>query len=46
MSEKAQNFKIVVAPNGPYLVHGNRAIVRKTQITSEHGECQQRMIKS
>ena len=38
MSEQKQNPKIVVTPNGPYLVHGNTAIVRKTQITSEHGE--------
>ena len=38
MSETKQNLKIVVAQNGPYLVHGDTAIVRKTQITSEHGE--------
>ena len=38
MSEQKQNPKIIVTPNGPYLVHGNPAIVRKTQITSEHGE--------
>lgn len=38
MSEKKQNPKIIVTPNGPYLVHGDPAIVRKTQITSEHGE--------
>ena len=38
MSEKKQGSKIIVAQNGPYLVYGNPAIVRKTQITSEHGE--------
>ncbi len=38
MSEQKQSPKIVVAKNGPYLVHGNPAVVRKKQITSEHGE--------
>ena len=38
MSEKKQSPKIIVAQNGPYLVYGDPAIVRKMQITSEHGE--------
>ena len=38
MSEKKQSPKIIVAQNGPYLVYGDPAIVRKLQITSEHGE--------
>ncbi len=38
MSEKKQSPKIIVVQNGPYLVYGDLAIVRKMQITSEHGE--------
>ena len=38
MSEQTNAPKIVVAPNGPYLVYGNPAIVHKKQISSEHGE--------
>jgi len=30
--------KIVVKPDGPYVVHGNVPLVRKTQIVSEYGE--------
>jgi len=30
--------KIVVQPNGPYLVHGDVPLVRKSQVVSEHGE--------
>ena len=30
--------KIVVMPNGPYLVQGNVPLVRKTQVVSEFGE--------
>lgn len=38
MNEETQTPKIVIAPNGPYLVYGDLTIVRKKQITSEHGE--------
>ncbi len=37
MSEK-QDLKVVIAENGPYRVHGKPVIVRKKQISSEHGE--------
>ena len=30
--------KIQIQPNGPYLVHGDTPLVRKRQVTSEHGE--------
>ena len=30
--------KIQIQPNGPYLVHGDTPLVRKQQVTSEHGE--------
>jgi CDGSH-type Zn-finger protein len=30
--------KIVVKPNGPYIVYGHVPLVRKTQVVSEHGE--------
>lgn len=30
--------KIVVSPNGPYAVHGDIPLVRKSQVISEHGE--------
>ena len=30
--------KIVVQPNGPYRVHGNIPLVRKTQVVSDQGE--------
>lgn len=30
--------KIVVTPDGPYVVHGHVPLVHKTQIVSEHGE--------
>jgi len=30
--------KIIVQPNGPYLVQGGIPLVRKTQVMSEHGE--------
>jgi CDGSH-type Zn-finger protein len=30
--------KIVVQKNGPYVVHGNVPLVRKTQVVSEYGE--------
>jgi len=30
--------KIVVEKNGPYIVHGNVPLVRKTQVVSEYGE--------
>ena len=38
MSEKDQDLKIVIGENGPYRVHGKPVIVRKKQISSEHGE--------
>lgn len=38
MSEQTNAPKIVVAPNGPYLVYGTPPIVHKNQISSEHGE--------
>lgn len=38
MSEQTNIPKIVIAPNGPYLVYGNPNIVHKKQISSEHGE--------
>jgi CDGSH-type Zn-finger protein len=38
MSEPQQPLKIKVTKNGPYLVSGNPAVVRKKQLTSEHGE--------
>lgn len=39
MSEQVdQTVKISVAPDGPYIVSGDVAVVRKTQISSEHGE--------
>lgn len=38
MSEQTNTPKIVIAPNGPYLVYGNPNIVHKKQISSEHGE--------
>jgi CDGSH-type Zn-finger protein len=38
-SNPEQNVKkIVIRPNGPYLVQGEVPLVRKTQIVSEHGE--------
>jgi CDGSH-type Zn-finger protein len=30
--------KIVIQPNGPYRVHGNIPLVRKTQVVTGHGE--------
>ena len=33
-----QGKKIVVEKNGPYVVHGDVALVRKTQVVSEYGE--------
>ena len=30
--------KIVVTPDGPYIVHGHIPLVHKTQVVSEHGE--------
>lgn len=38
MNEETTTPKIVIAPNGPYLVYGNPNIVHKKQISSEHGE--------
>jgi CDGSH-type Zn-finger protein len=36
---KHRNAKrIVVSPDGPYVVHGGTPLVHKTQIVSEHGE--------
>lgn len=31
-------MRIVVEPDGPYVVHGDVPLVRKTQVVSEHGE--------
>ncbi len=33
-----QDKKIVVQPNGPYLVYGGILLIRKSQVISEHGE--------
>lgn len=33
-----QDKKIVVQPNGPYLVYGGIPLIRKSQVISEHGE--------
>ena len=30
--------RITVKPNGPYIVYGNVALVRKSEVLSEHGE--------
>ena len=30
--------RITVQPNGPYIVHGNVPLVRKSEVISEHGE--------
>jgi CDGSH-type Zn-finger protein len=38
MTEDTPHLKITVAKDGPYLVSGKPRIVRKIQITSEHGE--------
>ena len=38
MSKQTQGPKIVVAKDGPYLVYGEPIVVRKKQISSEHGE--------
>ncbi|MCX6048016.1 MAG: CDGSH iron-sulfur domain-containing protein, partial [Chloroflexi bacterium] len=37
-SEQTKAAKIVVTPNGPYLVYGNPNFVHNKQINSEHGE--------
>lgn len=36
--EVGHDKRIVVRKGGPYVVHGNVPLVRKTQIVSEHGE--------
>ena len=33
-----ESQKIIVRPNGPYIVRGGIPLVRKTQVMSEHGE--------
>lgn len=38
MSKQTQDLKIVVTKDGPYLVYGDPPVVRKKQISSEHGE--------
>ena len=41
MSDSCENERgkrIVVQPDGPYLVHGHVPLVRKRQVVSEHGE--------
>ena len=37
-SHQHGNKKIVIQPNGPYLVQGNVPLVYKSQVVSEHGE--------
>jgi CDGSH-type Zn-finger protein len=34
----SDEMKIVIEENGPYVVHGNIPLVRKTQVVSEYGE--------
>jgi CDGSH-type Zn-finger protein len=37
-AEERPNKRIVIIPNGPYLVQGDIPLVHKTQVVSEHGE--------
>ena len=37
-NERGINKKIVIQKNGPYVVHGDVPLVRKTQVVSEYGE--------
>jgi CDGSH-type Zn-finger protein len=37
-NERDNNKKIVIQKNGPYVVHGDVPLVRKTQVVSEYGE--------
>ena len=34
----ADEHKITIRPNGPYLLRGGIPLVRKSQVMSEHGE--------
>ena len=37
-NEERKIKKVIVAPNGPYLIQGGIPLVRKTQVVSEYGE--------
>lgn len=38
IGDEHDEMKIVIEENGPYVVHGNIPLVRKTQVVSEYGE--------